>query len=140
MVRHRDSRKDTYASFYLRKRIYNRDAGQCQYCGSEVAIEDCNIDHVIPRSHQGITTRKNLVVACQPCNKLKDSQLIPEELRPRRGEAFLSRKEIRAGKKTKVQQAASDRMKGTISNIREASAMGVYLDDLFTEATQERWR
>ncbi len=103
-------------------------------------MAECNIDHVIPRRHRGVTTRKNLVVACRGCNELKLGQLIPEGLRPRPGEAFLSRKERRAGKKTEAQQVASERMKGTISIIREASAMGIELDDLFTEGTQERWK
>ena len=90
-------------------------------------MADCNIDHVIPRRHRGMTTRKNLVVACRGCNELKLGQLIPEELRPRPGEAFERRKR----KLSKRGRKASRRMKERASIIREASAMGIYLDDLF---------
>ena len=141
MSKRKRSGKAKYAPFYLRNKVYERDAGQCQYCGLEMEMKDCNIDHVIPRgSHRGKTTAKNLVVVCRSCNELKGWQLIPEELRPRRGEAFRSRKQIREGFKTEDQKEASQRMKDRISVIREASAMGIELDDLFTEGDQERWR
>lgn len=74
-----------YATRELRKEVYLRDAGQCQYCGIEVSYEECNIDHVIPWP-EGATTIDNLVVACQPCNKLKLKQWIPIHLRPIPGE------------------------------------------------------
>lgn len=117
-----------YAPFGLRRVIYERDAGQCQYCGVEVAMADCNIDHVYPYGHGGPTWKINLVVACSGCNELKSTQIIPEGFGP-----------LDAGRHKRRHQA-SHRMKETISIIREASAMGIYLDDLFTEATQERWR
>ncbi len=70
-----------YASGELRLSVYERDAGQCQYCGLELSYEDCNLDHVVPWP-QGRTVAANLVVICPPCNKLKGSQLIPYRFRP----------------------------------------------------------
>ena len=140
MAKRKDDRKSEDASYHQRKHINKRDAGQCQYCGLEVTMAECNIDHVVPRSERGPTNYMNLVLACSSCNELKGGQLIPEELRPRRGDQIPTRKEKRAGKKTEAQQKASDRMKDTISIIREASAMGMELDDLFTEGTQDQWK
>ncbi len=70
-----------HASPDLRAWIYRRDRGQCQYCGDEVSLEDCNIDHLIPYP-QGATIEENLCVACQPCNKLKGNQRIPDDFLP----------------------------------------------------------
>lgn len=74
-----------YAPSWLRQQVYDRDAGQCQYCGEDVSYSDCNIDHVIPWP-EGATSLGNLVVACQPCNKRKLKQWIPIDLRPIPGE------------------------------------------------------
>ena len=37
-----------YASGELRRSVYERDAGQCQYCGIELTYETCQLDHVVP--------------------------------------------------------------------------------------------
>lgn len=71
-----------YAFTVIRDAIYIRDKGQCQYCGIEVGYYECNFDHVVPWNLGGRTEVSNLVVACQPCNKLKGRALIPLELRP----------------------------------------------------------
>ena len=84
-----------------------------------------------------MTTRKNLVVACRDCNELNLRQLIPEELRPMRGETFPVWKRR---KKTKRQQKASDRFRARISMIRLAAPMGIYLDDLFSKGELKQWK
>src|SRR3990167_10365021 len=117
-----------YAPYHLRKRVYERDVGQCQYCGTTESFEACVIDHVYPH-HRGVKTRAdNLVVACRLCNDLKSGQILPPGFGPR--DWFQG--ELRA--------QASRRMKDTMSVIQEASAMGIYLDDLFSEAAQEQWK
>ena len=140
MSKRKDYRSSRYAPFFLRKKVYERDAGQCQYCGAEVTMDECNIDHVIPYGMcRGMTSKHNLVVVCRNCNELKGGQLIPEELCPRKGEAWLSRKEKAAGVKTEYQKEASQRMRETISVIQLATAMGVELGDLYSQAEIERW-
>lgn len=116
-----------FAPYHVRLTIYNRDAGQCQYCGVEVSLPACNIDHVFPYHRGGPTRKDNLVVACRGCNKLKGGDVIPEGFGPRDSMAHWER------------DRASRRMKDTMSVIRMASASGIYLDDLFSEATQEEW-
>ncbi len=90
-------------------------------------MAECNIDHVFPYSRGGPTWKANLVLACRACNKLKRGEVIPEGLGP-----------LDAGRH-KRRDSASRRMKDTISVIRMASASGIYMDDLFSEATQEEW-
>lgn len=71
-----------YAFTQLRDLVYRRDAGQCQYCGSDVGYAECNIDHVVPWDAGGRSEASNLVVACKDCNKAKGRALIPFDLRP----------------------------------------------------------
>ena len=71
-----------FASGPLRKYIYERDGGQCQYCGTEVEMETCQIDHLHPWHHGGKTAPRNFVLACRRCNQLKSAQVIPRGLQP----------------------------------------------------------
>ena len=50
---------------------------QCVYCGSAM---DLTTDHLIPRSRGGDDSADNLVLACQPCNTLRDEKGIFEWL------------------------------------------------------------
>jgi 5-methylcytosine-specific restriction endonuclease McrA len=58
-----------------RKRIHERDAYRCRYCGS---YEDLVLDHVFPVSRGGTNDDSNLVTACSECNS-KKSDNTPEE-------------------------------------------------------------
>mgnify|MGYP001609523784 CR=1 FL=1 len=71
-----------FAPAMMRRRVYDRDQGQCQYCGSEVTYHEAQIDHVHPWYHGGHSVIPNLVTACKPCNARKSAQLIPDTLRP----------------------------------------------------------
>ncbi len=74
-------REPRYALGALRRAVFNRDAGQCQYCGRVLTWEGAVFDHVVPWP-AGKTEIGNLVVACPQCNKLKMRQTIPTKLRP----------------------------------------------------------
>lgn len=45
-------------------------AQRCHYCGGKGGT----IDHVIPRSQGGQTTKENCVPACAPCNSFRGSK------------------------------------------------------------------
>lgn len=47
-----------------RDAIFDRDSGECQYCGDFAAV----VDHIIPRVAGGSNDDDNLKSACQPCN------------------------------------------------------------------------
>jgi len=52
--------------------------GKCHYCESSVAPNDLTLDHVVPVSRGGRTTKGNCVAACKECNNQK-KQLTPVE-------------------------------------------------------------
>jgi hypothetical protein len=73
----RINRKRTPMRF--KKRIlFNRDAWSCQYCGVKLGYETVTIDHVMPSSRGGVTSYRNCVTACKPCNKRK-ANYTPDE-------------------------------------------------------------
>lgn len=63
-----------------RQIVFDRAGGHCEYCGVEVRwdtdrLSDPNratIDHLVPRCAGGNNELPNLVLACHPCNNLKD--------------------------------------------------------------------
>lgn len=52
--------------------IYSRDGGKCVYCG---AIENLQLDHIIPFSKGGATSLENLQILCQKCNLDKSNKI-----------------------------------------------------------------
>ena len=70
-----------FANGLLRHFVYERDKGQCQYCGVVLSWSEAKVDHVDPVPI-GSTDPENLVVACAGCNYLKLTQVIPKHLRP----------------------------------------------------------
>jgi len=45
--------------------------GECHYCGETFARKDLTMDHIVPVSRGGKSTKGNVVVACHPCNSDK---------------------------------------------------------------------
>jgi len=56
-----------YTPKEFRAYILKRDKRLCYYCGKK----GDTIDHVIPRSKNGLTTIQNCVCACETCNNKK---------------------------------------------------------------------
>ncbi len=56
---------------FTRFNLFLRDEFCCQYCGAK---DDLTFDHVVPRARGGITSWKNVVAACSPCNLRKGSK------------------------------------------------------------------
>lgn len=52
--------------------------GQCHYCGDQFAPADLTMDHIVPVSRGGRSTKSNLVPACKTCNT-KKKQMLPME-------------------------------------------------------------
>ncbi len=52
--------------------------GICYYCGAKVGSKNLTMDHVIPLSRGGKSTRDNIVPACKQCNA-KKKNLLPVE-------------------------------------------------------------
>ena len=66
---------------FTRFNVFLRDRFRCQYCGEEYFPKELTFDHVVPRSHGGVTCWENIVAACGPCNARKDSGLKMKPLR-----------------------------------------------------------
>ena len=49
--------------------------GTCWYCGLPVGFKNLTMDHVIPLSRGGRSTKDNLVPCCKACNTKKKSSL-----------------------------------------------------------------
>jgi hypothetical protein len=60
--------------------LYQRDNGECAYCGRPVPLATATMDHIIPRSQGGETSWENLVLACRACNTRKADRT-PKEAR-----------------------------------------------------------
>jgi len=52
--------------------------GECHYCSVSVSPAELTLDHVVPVSRGGKTTKGNCVAACKDCNNQK-KQLTPVE-------------------------------------------------------------
>lgn len=61
-----------------KKNLWLRDGGLCQYCSKKIALSNCTIDHVVPKSRGGDHTWENVALSCSSCNQKKGSKLLSE--------------------------------------------------------------
>jgi 5-methylcytosine-specific restriction endonuclease McrA len=45
--------------------------GVCHYCGRPTAPKELTMDHIVPISRGGRSTKGNIVAACKECNNAK---------------------------------------------------------------------
>lgn len=50
-------------------------SGQCYYCGTKVAFKNITMDHIVPLTRGGKSTRENLVPCCKTCNTAKKTMM-----------------------------------------------------------------
>jgi hypothetical protein len=57
----------------LRRDVWRLAAGCCEYCRSQArfAMQPFSVEHIIPRSRGGDSSRGNLALSCQGCNNHK---------------------------------------------------------------------
>ena len=67
----------TYVSARVRRQVYERASGRCEYCllSSLDAFFPHESDHIIAEKHGGATTIENLALACFDCNRFKGSDI-----------------------------------------------------------------
>ena len=80
--RERDKARELRQSQWWKNRIAT---GICHYCGAKVAPKELTLDHLVPVSRGGKSTKNNCVAACKACNN-KKKHLLPMEW-----EEYLSR-------------------------------------------------
>jgi 5-methylcytosine-specific restriction enzyme A len=52
--------------------------GICYYCKKSVRPKELTMDHIVPLSRGGLSTKGNVVPSCKECNN-KKKQLLPME-------------------------------------------------------------
>jgi len=52
--------------------------GICYHCEQKFSRDELTMDHLIPLSRGGRTTKKNIVVSCKQCNSLKKNLTVAE--------------------------------------------------------------
>lgn len=80
-VTEEDERRERNKARELRQSPWwkNRLAsGICHYCGGRFLPKELTLDHVVPVSRGGKSTRGNCVPACKDCNN-KKKHLLPME-------------------------------------------------------------
>ncbi len=50
-------------------------SGCCHYCGKEVGFAALTMDHLLPLSKGGRSSKENIVACCKECNSLKKSMM-----------------------------------------------------------------
>lgn len=65
----------------VRQAVIARDGHTCQLCGGEVEPDDVHLDHIVPWSHGGPDTVKNLRVTHSLCN-MKRGALVEDPQYP----------------------------------------------------------
>ena len=53
--------------------------GICHYCGRKFPAEELTMDHIVPLSRGGTSSKNNVVVCCKDCNN-KKKYLTPAEI------------------------------------------------------------
>lgn len=54
-----------------KRKIYEKTAGACGYCGRSLNQTKRTIDHIVPKHNGGDNSIENLIVACRRCNSQK---------------------------------------------------------------------
>lgn len=60
---------------FSRSNVFLRDMYTCQYCQNIFSRNELTLDHVIPKSKNGLTNWENVVTSCKSCNSAKGSSL-----------------------------------------------------------------
>jgi 5-methylcytosine-specific restriction protein A len=73
--RQRAKARELRASQWWKRR---RAKGICHWCGRRVAPAELTMDHIVPLSRGGLSTKGNVVACCKECNNQK-KQMLPTE-------------------------------------------------------------
>jgi len=58
----------------LKKKLSQKQAGRCMYCGRKPGLDLMDIDHKNPLSRGGSNSERNLQILCRSCNGRKGSK------------------------------------------------------------------
>ena len=75
LKRERSKARELRESQWWKRRVAK---GKCHYCGDTVPPKELTMDHIVPISRGGKSTRGNVAPCCKTCNNTK-KQLLPME-------------------------------------------------------------
>jgi 5-methylcytosine-specific restriction endonuclease McrA len=75
LKRERALARDLRESQWWKRRLAK---GACHYCGRAFAPRELTMDHIVPISRGGRTTKGNVVPCCKECNNAKKQLLAME--------------------------------------------------------------
>lgn len=61
---------------YSKRNIFIRDNFTCQYCGKKMEMNECTVDHLVPKVEGGSSSWLNCVCSCKRCNNIKGDKPI----------------------------------------------------------------
>ena len=73
--RERNKARELKSSEWWKRKLAK---GICVYCGKKTPAEELTMDHIVPVSRGGTTSKGNVAPACKTCN-IKKKQLLPLE-------------------------------------------------------------
>jgi 5-methylcytosine-specific restriction endonuclease McrA len=73
--RERERARELRSSQWWKRR---RSSGLCHYCGKRFPPRSLTMDHVVPITRGGKSTKGNVVPACKECNTRKKHSLLME--------------------------------------------------------------
>lgn len=67
----------SYVSVALRREVVADAGHRCGYCQTDERLSGIplSVEHIVPRSRGGTSTRVNLWMACRSCNEFKGAQV-----------------------------------------------------------------
>jgi hypothetical protein len=74
--------------------LWVRHGGACFYCGCDLSVDTCSIEHILPKSAGGPDHIANMALSCQPCNRAAGALSVFEKvnlaIRSRLGEMAMA--------------------------------------------------
>jgi 5-methylcytosine-specific restriction endonuclease McrA len=64
----------------LKAKLLEEQNYRCIYCPTAIDVCSATFEHVRPKSRGGFFGKKNLVLACQPCNRRRGNKELPDFL------------------------------------------------------------
>ena len=113
------------------KRILERDAYCCQYCGLDgmASFENAlnmSVDFVVPRARKGKKDERNLVACCRSCNLIKGTRVY-RNFDEAKAYVLARREELRKGwesRKTTPAKQVTSKASKRVSKTAGASVVG----------------
>lgn len=122
--------KHTFQSFG-RRNIWHRDNRECQYCGTQLTLNQMHWDHVTPKSKGGKTNWTNIVCCCKSCNDRKADKTLNESGMKLRNKPF-----VPLSYKT-IYQVRLDRLRGQLTDVPDENWL-MFCKHILDESVAEK--